>query len=356
MPDFYAVLEIDRTADEAAVKKAFRAMAMKHHPDRHGGDQGAAARFKAVAEAYRTLGDSQKRAAYDRTHAAQGPVVPPAARAPQSSASFDLATASGLSAYLHHHNVLGGLSMPTAITPVLAALKKNKTLVSAETVWLLVGAANRWHPALCKALVATQESIALTGKTMDEMVRQGVDPSDAFIQNAGAAVTPDVLDAYLVKVEEMRRFLSSDVGKAVVAALKANPALYLNNEHIARHVVSMGNRGALGMLKQIVSTPAHIAVTQAIMLDMIGQGYPPTGPFIGFAAAAVTPAILNGYIRSHESVERVACASVGNVVSGVLTKHPELVCAETQPLLLALSRYHSGLAPYLPSIARVPAP
>ena len=64
--DFYEVLGIDRKADEAAVKKAFRARAMQLHPDRNPGDKTAEHKFKEINEAYEILKDPQKRAAYDQ--------------------------------------------------------------------------------------------------------------------------------------------------------------------------------------------------------------------------------------------------------------------------------------------------
>ena len=65
-PDFYETLGIDRKADEAALKSAFRKLAMKYHPDKNPGDAAAEHKFKELAEAYETLKDPQKRAAYDR--------------------------------------------------------------------------------------------------------------------------------------------------------------------------------------------------------------------------------------------------------------------------------------------------
>lgn len=64
--DFYAVLGIARDADEGEVKKAYRKLAMEHHPDRNNGDKASEERFKEITEAYEVLRDPEKRAAYDR--------------------------------------------------------------------------------------------------------------------------------------------------------------------------------------------------------------------------------------------------------------------------------------------------
>ncbi|WP_019021213.1 MULTISPECIES: molecular chaperone DnaJ [unclassified Thioalkalivibrio] len=64
--DYYEVLGVSKDASAADIKKAFRRLAMKYHPDRNPGDEDAEARFKEAREAHDVLSDDQKRAAYDR--------------------------------------------------------------------------------------------------------------------------------------------------------------------------------------------------------------------------------------------------------------------------------------------------
>ena len=64
--DYYEVLGVERTADGAVLKSAYRKLAMQYHPDRNAGDKEAELRFKEVGEAYEVLKDDQRRAAYDR--------------------------------------------------------------------------------------------------------------------------------------------------------------------------------------------------------------------------------------------------------------------------------------------------
>ncbi len=63
--DYYKILGVERNASEADIKKAYRRLAMKHHPDRNP-DKSAEAKFKEAKEAYEVLSDAQKRAAYDQ--------------------------------------------------------------------------------------------------------------------------------------------------------------------------------------------------------------------------------------------------------------------------------------------------
>jgi molecular chaperone DnaJ len=64
--DYYEVLGVERTAGEEELKKAYRRLAVKHHPDKNPGDKTAEEQFKEVGEAYEVLTDPQKRALYDQ--------------------------------------------------------------------------------------------------------------------------------------------------------------------------------------------------------------------------------------------------------------------------------------------------
>src|SRR6202007_2870081 len=63
---YYEVLGVERAATEEDLKKAFRRLAMKHHPDRNPDNKECEGHFKEAKEAYEILGDPQKRALYDR--------------------------------------------------------------------------------------------------------------------------------------------------------------------------------------------------------------------------------------------------------------------------------------------------
>ena len=64
--DYYSLLGVSRGASEAELKKAYKKLAMKYHPDRNQGDKSAEAKFKEVSEAYEVLTDQNKRQAYDQ--------------------------------------------------------------------------------------------------------------------------------------------------------------------------------------------------------------------------------------------------------------------------------------------------
>ncbi len=64
--DYYEILGVSRTATQVEIKKAYRKLAMKYHPDRNPGDKEAEEKFKQINEAYQVLSDEEKRAIYDR--------------------------------------------------------------------------------------------------------------------------------------------------------------------------------------------------------------------------------------------------------------------------------------------------
>ncbi len=64
--DYYEALGVERTATADEIKKAYRKMAVKHHPDKNPGDHSSEEKFKEIGEAYEVLSDPQKRAAYDQ--------------------------------------------------------------------------------------------------------------------------------------------------------------------------------------------------------------------------------------------------------------------------------------------------
>ncbi|MBV5345868.1 MAG: DnaJ domain-containing protein, partial [Rhodoferax sp.] len=63
--DYYDILSVSKTASSGEIKKAYRMLAMKYHPDRNPDDLAAESRFKECAEAYEVLSDVQKRKIYD---------------------------------------------------------------------------------------------------------------------------------------------------------------------------------------------------------------------------------------------------------------------------------------------------
>ena len=65
MEDYYALLGVSKSASQDEIKKAYRNLAFKYHPDRNPGDKSAEEKFKKITEAYSVLSDSNKRAQYD---------------------------------------------------------------------------------------------------------------------------------------------------------------------------------------------------------------------------------------------------------------------------------------------------
>ena len=64
--DYYEILGVQRDASDTDLKKAYRKLAMKYHPDRNPNDKVAEEKFKEISQAYEILSDAKKRAAYDQ--------------------------------------------------------------------------------------------------------------------------------------------------------------------------------------------------------------------------------------------------------------------------------------------------
>src|ERR671921_2528713 len=64
--DYYAVLGVSASATQDEIKKQYRKLAAKHHPDKNQSDPKAADRFKEISEAYQVIGDAEKRKQYDQ--------------------------------------------------------------------------------------------------------------------------------------------------------------------------------------------------------------------------------------------------------------------------------------------------
>jgi molecular chaperone DnaJ len=124
--DYYEVLGVSRGASEAEIKRAYRQLAMKWHPDRNPGDPTAEAKFKEINQAYEVLKDPQKRAAYDRYgHRAfeNGP-------GPEAGAGFDFASFADVFEDLFG-DIMGGGRRRTSATRG-ADLRYNLTITLEE--------------------------------------------------------------------------------------------------------------------------------------------------------------------------------------------------------------------------------
>jgi len=118
--DYYRILGLDRTSSQAEIKKIYRKLARKHHPDLNPGDKAAEARFKEIQEAYSVLSDPKKRSQYDQFGFA-GDQPPPGAGGPGPSASgfdgFNFSDYGTSSFHDFFENIFGGASRQPQVEP-----------------------------------------------------------------------------------------------------------------------------------------------------------------------------------------------------------------------------------------------
>lgn len=89
--DYYKILGLNKKASQDEIKKAYRKLALKYHPDKNPGDKHAEERFKEISEAYKVLGDAEKRKKYDQL----GANWQQYANAPGGSGGFDFSNFGG---------------------------------------------------------------------------------------------------------------------------------------------------------------------------------------------------------------------------------------------------------------------
>ena len=114
--DYYETLGVDRNADDAEIKKAYRRLAMQYHPDRNPGDATAEESFKEAKEAFEILSDGQKRAAYNQFgHAGVDPSA-------SGGAGFGGAAGFGDIFDTVFGDIFGGGARAAAIGPIVARI------------------------------------------------------------------------------------------------------------------------------------------------------------------------------------------------------------------------------------------
>jgi len=97
--DYYNTLGVAKDASDDEIKKAYRRMALQHHPDKHKGDKDTEQKFKEINEAYQVLSDKQKRAQYDRFGSAGGAQGFGGGGAGFGDGGFDFSNFSGASGF-----------------------------------------------------------------------------------------------------------------------------------------------------------------------------------------------------------------------------------------------------------------
>ena len=129
--DYYEVLGVNREAEEGAIKKAYRKLAKKYHPDTNAGNAQAEQRFKEITEAYTVLSDPKKRKLYDQFgHAAFD------GSGPQEGAYYRNAGNTGNGGYREYH--FEGGDMDDIFGDILVILFMERIVEDLESVDLAV--------------------------------------------------------------------------------------------------------------------------------------------------------------------------------------------------------------------------
>ena len=152
--DYYTVLGVNRDASEEDIKKSYRKLAMKHHPDRNPDDKGAEEKFKEAKEAYEVLSDAKKRAAYDQFgHAGVDPSAgfgagrgrAASAAGPRASAASPTRSATS-SARSSARSAAGAAATASIAAPTCATTSSSRSRTR-RAAPRRRSASRRWRPA-----------------------------------------------------------------------------------------------------------------------------------------------------------------------------------------------------------------
>ena len=113
--DLYEILGLAKNASDEEIKKAYRKLAMKHHPDRNPDDKTAEERFKEVQHAYDVLSDGDKRKQYDTFGSSNGRFGPAGGACTNSRQLFTMKIDIGLLGRFSQENSLGAVPSPPQV-------------------------------------------------------------------------------------------------------------------------------------------------------------------------------------------------------------------------------------------------